>query len=192
MSNEMVINKKLVNIFEIWGKHGFLACSPHPPDRLRRSGNLSQWFWTISCSASSWPFASLARWPSLLEGSSNSTWGEDGKQIGSKQHDQGRSWGHEKQQMLCLFSPPLSHVSHGVNVSKRWRFWIESLWVVLEISFVTKNVLHCLICVFKNVVLLHHTLVGSVNVLSRLLCKQGFCFVFPLGSLINVWMRGFN
>lgn len=42
--------------------------------RLRRSGNLSPWFWTTSCSACSWPCASLGRWPSLPGGSLSSTW----------------------------------------------------------------------------------------------------------------------
>lgn len=51
---------------------------PLPPNlissrRRQRSGNLSPWFWTTSCSACSWPFASSGRSPSLLEGSSSST-----------------------------------------------------------------------------------------------------------------------
>lgn len=104
MSSEIIISENLVKMFQIWSKHGFLACWPRPSDRLRRSGNLWRWSWTISCSASSWPFASLARWPSSLEDSSNSTWGENGQrvQVASKQHDEGRSWGHHSWCCVCF------------------------------------------------------------------------------------------
>lgn len=113
-------------------------------DRLPRSGNLWQWFWTTSCSASSWPFASSARWPSLLEDSSSSTWGEstNWERLVDKYHDGGRSWGDCS---LRLFRTQTT--VHGV-VRGLSRFFGLSLGGSYLKSLVTKNVFHCLICIF--------------------------------------------
>lgn len=152
--NHKWINERSVsNLKQTW----FPCLFTSSLDRLPRSGNLWQWFWTTSCSASSWPFASSARWPSLLEDSSSSTWGEstNWERLVGKSNDRGRSWGDETHPTrCCVCSLRLFRTQtavHGV-VRGLSRFFGLSLGGSYLKSLVTKNVFHCLICLFFFVV----------------------------------------
>lgn len=84
--------------------------------RRRRSGNSLPWFWTTSSSACSWPCASSGRWPSLLGGSSSSTWCRaELQQGGSGTLDQGGS--------ATGVGNPVVFECHVISTGHTWSFF---------------------------------------------------------------------
>lgn len=144
---------------------------PLPPNlisscRRQRSGNLLPWFWTTSCSACSWPFASSGRSPSLLEGSSSSTCCEV----------------TEREEIICIIRMEVrlgdaSGVAFALFSHHLWKasgFVYPSLDGSYLKSVLSPTIfpLFNLFCFLYGVLLLQHTLVGSMSVFLLPLCKH--------------------